>query len=174
LLRDLRPDLCAADIRGNVDTRIRKLEAGEFDGIILASAGLLRLELQDRISELFPPSEFVPDAGQGILAVQTRVQSPASELAAAIDDPGVRLSATAERAVVRGLGAGCNSPVGAYAVLTDGRVRLTAMAADPEERCVYRMEDSADAEHAAKLGEAVGRELLRLLKSGATPTYTES
>jgi hydroxymethylbilane synthase len=139
-LHALRPDLLIEDIRGNVDTRLRHVDAGEFDGVLLAAAGLARLGLEGRISQYFSSEEFVPDAGQGVIAVQTRRDGDVELLVREIDDRESRLAVQAERAVVRALGADCHSPVGVYATVEGERVRVRAMAASEDCSRVARVE----------------------------------
>lgn len=162
-LRALRADLAASDIRGNVDTRLRKVRVGEYDAVILAAAGLLRLGLGHLITEYLPVEDFVPDAGQGIMAVQARAGDPASLLARSIDDDVSRAAARAERAVVLALGAGCHSPVGAYAQVEGGQMILRGMAADEEGRRLHRAVESGPAADAETLGITVARRLQALL-----------
>ena len=114
-VRRLWPQLEVRSIRGNVDTRIRKVREGEFDAILLAAAGVRRLGLDDEVSEWLPATTLLPAPGQGALAVQTRAADPVSALVAALDDPEARATTAAERAFLRELGAGCAAPVGAYA-----------------------------------------------------------
>lgn len=159
-LAALRPDLIAADIRGNVDTRLAKVRNGEYDAIILAAAGMVRLNLEESITEFLPTDAFVPDAGQGIMAAQTRIGDYAEALANQIDDTESRYRATAERAVVRALGAGCRSPVGAYATREGTRMRILAVAASPDLRRLERIEDSGPYDDPVGLGTRVGRRLL--------------
>jgi hydroxymethylbilane synthase len=127
LLRELRPDLAVVPLRGNVDTRLAKLDAGEADAIVLAAAGLRRLGLAERIAFLLDPDEFVPEAGQGCLAVQVRRGEEA--LVAALDHAPSRACFEAERERVRELGGGCSTPVAAYARHVDGRLVLRSWAA---------------------------------------------
>jgi hydroxymethylbilane synthase len=117
----LRPDLQVRDIRGNVDTRLRKVQDGEYDAVVLAAAGLARMGWLDRASQLFEPEQMLPAVGQGILAVQVR-SDDAEALAAvsASDDPQSHAAATAERAFERKLGGGCAVAVAAYATLGRG------------------------------------------------------
>jgi hydroxymethylbilane synthase len=127
LLRELRPDLQVVPLRGNVDTRLRKLDAGQADAILLAAAGLRRLGLEERIGFCLDPHQFVPEAGQGALAVQVRAGEE-STVAAAEHPPSRRLW-EAERASVAELGGGCTVPVAAYAWHEDGAVRVRTWAA---------------------------------------------
>ena len=127
LLAALRPDLEVVPLRGNVDTRLGKLDAGQADVIVLAAAGLRRLGLEHRIAFCLDPHGFVPEAGQGALAVQVRAGEE-HRVAAAEHAPSRRLW-EAERAQVAQLGGGCSTPVGAYAWFEDGEVRVRTWAA---------------------------------------------
>ena len=116
LLMSHRPDLDVVEIRGNVDTRIRKVDEGRYDAVVLATAGLLRLGLEDRISEKLDVREFPPAPGQGALAVQMRDEdSELHRVVKSLDNPDARVTSGAERAFLRGLGGGCTLPVGAHA-----------------------------------------------------------
>ena len=113
-----RPDLTIADIRGNVDTRLRKVEDGEYDATVLAAAGLSRLGWLDRATEVFEPHEMLPAVGQGALAVQTRTDDvDAVAAVSALDHAATRAAVTAERAFERRLGGGCHAAIAAYAVI---------------------------------------------------------
>jgi hydroxymethylbilane synthase len=116
-----RPDVVVSDIRGNVDTRVRKVEDGEYDAAVLAAAGLKRLGWLERAAQVFEPEEMLPAVGQGALAVQVRADD-AEALAAvvALDDPATRAAITAERAFERRLGGGCSAAIGGYATLSPG------------------------------------------------------
>ncbi len=128
LIREMRPDLRVVSIRGNVDTRLRKLAAGEVDALVLAAAGLIRLGRQDVITETLPPDVFVPAPGQGALAIQIRADDGrVGEVVAALDDPPTRLAVEVERLFTERVGGGCRLPVGAYCVARDGRLALTGM-----------------------------------------------
>lgn len=167
-LRARRPDLEVVDIRGNVETRLRRT-ATDLDAVVLASAGLRRLGLADRISEAFDPDDFLPAPAQGALAVECRSDAPAELLAAlaALDDTATRLAALAERAVLSGLQAGCAAPVAAHARVAAGRLTLTATVVSVDGR-VHLMEradaGARDAASALALGADVAG---RLLASGA-------
>tara|TARA_Y100000588_G_scaffold119321_1_gene130644 strand:- start:1613 stop:2110 length:498 start_codon:yes stop_codon:yes gene_type:complete len=120
-----RPDLDVVEIRGNVDTRIRKVDEGTYDAVVLATAGLLRLGLEDRISEKLDVQEFPPAPGQGALAVQMRDEdSELHRVVKSLDDPDARVTSGAERAFLRGLGGGCALPVGAHAWREYDQLRL--------------------------------------------------
>ena len=122
LLAELRPDIRVVPLRGNVDTRLAKLDAGEADAIVLAAAGLERLGLRDRIAFLLDPREFVPEAGQGAIAIQVRAGE--EPLVAALDHAPSRAAVEAERECVRRLGGGCTAAVAAHAWHEGGELRL--------------------------------------------------
>jgi hydroxymethylbilane synthase len=171
-----RPDLRVEDIRGNVDTRIRKLRDGQYDALILAAAGLLRLGLGDQITEYFYIDLFTPDAGQGILAVQTRFDEWLDEITVALDDRCSRLAAGAERACVRALGADCRSPVGAYASVDDDEICIVGMAALEDGSQLHRDVVRGPASDSIELGRELGARLLHALAlqgSQGAETYTE-
>jgi hydroxymethylbilane synthase len=130
-LRQLRPDLQAVELRGNVDTRLRKLAAGEVDAAIIAAAGLLRMGWQERISEYLPVEAFVPSPGQGALGIECRADDAATlALLARIADRSVTIAVEAERAFLRAVGGGCQSPIGAHAVIEGDTLTMHAMLAD--------------------------------------------
>jgi hydroxymethylbilane synthase len=130
-LRAVRDDVEVRELRGNVDTRLRKLAAGEVDALILAAAGLERLGRADAVGGVI--AEFVPAAGQGALALEARAGAIAAERLAAVSDPEATACVTAERVVVHALGATCNTPVGAHArARDDGRLTLTAWVGMPD------------------------------------------
>jgi hydroxymethylbilane synthase len=122
LLAELRPDVRVVPLRGNVETRLAKLDAGDADAIVLAAAGLERLGLAGRIAFLLDPREFVPEAGQGAIAVQVRAGE--EQLVAALDHPPTRAAVEAERDCVRRLGGGCTAAVAAHAWHADGELKL--------------------------------------------------
>ena len=166
-LLGVRHDLDVRSIRGNVDTRVRKVQDGEFDAVVLAAAGVLRLGLADAVTEWLEPGTMLPAPGQGALGVQCRADDERIlAFLAAIDDPEARAETTAERMFLRILGAGCTAPVGAHAVVADpeprdtvsqGRVRLQALVASPDGRQVVRVAGEGDAE---EVGERLAREAL--------------
>ncbi len=114
-LRLLRPDFVIDPVRGNVDTRLRKLHEGQYDAIVLAAAGLRRLGLQNEIAELFSPEQICPAPGQGALGIQTRAEDRAREICAQLNDELTARAVRCERAVLAALGGGCQLPIGAYA-----------------------------------------------------------
>lgn len=129
-LKELRPDVTAVGLRGNVDTRVRLVTAGQVDGAVLAEAGLDRLGLSDRVAQRFTVEEMVPAPGQGALAVETRPQSAAAEVAATIDDPGLRTLLTAERELLSQTQAGCRSALGALATWDSDGIRMDLFVSD--------------------------------------------
>lgn len=159
----VRPDLRVMEIRGNVDTRLRRYEAGEYDAIVLAAAGLKRLGLEGAISQYLAVDMFTPDAGQGILAIQARVGSQAARLAAELNVPDIALQARAERAVVREMGATCRSPVGALLRLEGEDASLVAMAADERGRVVWRVRELVARQEVMPAAAAMGRALAELV-----------
>lgn len=127
----LRPDVEVVSIRGNVDTRLRKVESGDYDAAVLAAAGLERLGLLKRATQVFTTRELLPAVGQGVLALQCRTEdTELVELLRALDDADTRVAITAERAFLRALGAGCRLPVGAYATLDGEKLRIDGLLAD--------------------------------------------
>lgn len=128
-----RPDLHVVPLHGNVDTRLRRLDEGEVDALLLAAAGLVRLGRQDRITALLPAELVPPAPGQGALAVVVRADDPRTrEVVAPLDDPDVRAAVTTERALLEATGGGCRAPVGALGTVDGGRLRLVAGAVDPD------------------------------------------
>ena len=147
-------------VRGNVDTRLRKLDAGEFDALILAVAGLKRLGYADRISEAIPHDDCIPAPGQGIVAIETRDEDEDTRPAvAALNDAQAAACFDAERAVVAGLGGGCELPLGAIAVHTAGGLDLQAIVASPDGTRSVRRRAIGDPARAAELGRRVADEL---------------
>jgi len=161
VLLSVRPDLDVQPIRGNVDTRLRKLESGGFEAIVLAAAGLERLGLTVPHRELLDPDVFVPAVGQGILGLEARAddQTTLGHLAA-LDDPATRPCALAERACLARLGASCNTPVAAYARLEGATVRFTAIVASEDGRRLLRANGNGSTTDAATIGRAAADSLL--------------
>ncbi|MBX9600337.1 MAG: hydroxymethylbilane synthase [Bryobacteraceae bacterium] len=161
-LKAMRPDLVMRPIRGNVDTRIRKLDEGEFEAIVLAAAGLRRLGLAGRIAELLEPSVMLPAAGQGALAVETRSGGRGFEQVQALNHFPTRAAATAERAMLRALGGGCQVPIGGYARERNGSVELDGLVIAPDGSRVVRASERGAAADAEAVGEALARRLREL------------
>ena len=157
-LKRLFPDWDVQPVRGNVQTRLRKLDEGQFSALVLASAGLKRLGLEARISRCFSPEEMLPAAGQGILAVQARAGEDVSFLSA-FHDPDGADCLLAERAFVRALDGGCTSPVAAHAVLEGDTLRLTGLNVTAENTPFF---DQISGPRA--LAEALGRTLAERMK----------
>ncbi len=164
-LKALRRDVVVKDLRGNVDTRIRKLDEGQYDAVILASAGLVRLGLQDRISARIAVNEMLPAVGQGAIAIETRSDNEfAVHSASRLDHRETRLACLAERAFLRSLGGGCQLPIAAHAVLDGEILLLDGLVATPNGSHILRDSLSAPANEA----EALGAQLAdRLISRGA-------
>jgi hydroxymethylbilane synthase len=159
-LKALRPDLDIQSLRGNVDTRLRKLEAGEYDAIILAVAGLNRLGKTELIKQVISPEIMCPAAGQGALAIEIRAgDSVTGQHLAFLDDAAARATTTCERALLNQMGGGCQVPIGALAEIRNGRLHLEAVVADPDGTKVLR--ESREGSDPVQLGESVGETLLQ-------------
>ncbi|MEN6536541.1 MAG: uroporphyrinogen-III synthase, partial [Bryobacteraceae bacterium] len=142
-------------------TRLRKLDEGRYDAIVLAAAGLKRLGWESRIAEVLPPDLMCPAVGQGALAVETRSdEGIAYRACAALDHAASRAAVTAERALLGALGGGCQVPIGAHASIADGRLHLYGLVASPDGSAVIRRETSGPPADAQRLGAELGRELL--------------
>lgn len=165
--KKLYPQASFKGVRGNVITRLAKLDEGQYGALILAAAGVKRLGLADRISRYFDPDEMIPAAGQGILAVQGRADM-AYDFLAGYNDPEGELAALAERAFVRELDGGCTSPVAAHAVIRDGQMDLNGLYYDETEGgyLIDRMVGPADKESAQKLGQELARSLRQRYQAG--------
>lgn len=163
-----RPDLRINELRGNVDTRLRKLDAGDYDAIILAAAGLRRLDFTERISAAIEPSEMLPAVGQGALGIETRVDDALTiELLATLDHAQTRRACIAERALLRELGGGCQVPIAAHAVVNENHLQIEGLVAALSGNPLLR-ESLADAVTNDAQAERAGAELAnRLLNRGA-------
>lgn len=157
-LRHGRPDLVVESLRGNLDTRIRKLAEGQYDAIVLAAAGLNRMGWTDRIAEILPPEVMCPAVGQGALAIETAAAN--CHLVAALEHAPTRASITAERALLRALGGGCQVPIGAHARAEGARLRIVAVVAMPDGSGLIRGEREGAANDAESLGAELGADLL--------------
>ncbi|HUA84783.1 MAG TPA: hydroxymethylbilane synthase [Bryobacteraceae bacterium] len=159
-LRALGRKLIIENLRGNVDTRLRKLDEGQYDSIVLASAGLRRLGWADRITTLLPVETICPAAGQGALAIETRNDGgDAQRIIETLDHPASRIAVTAERALLRTLGGGCQVPVGGHATVEGSAIHLRAIVASPDGERIVRGEKSGDDPEST--GVELARELLR-------------
>jgi hydroxymethylbilane synthase len=161
-LRAIRGDLDIHPLRGNVDTRLRKLEQGEYDAIILAFAGLKRLGKTELIKQIIPAEIMCPAAGQGALGIEIRAGDASTrERLVFLDDEVARARTTCERALLNRLGGGCQVPIGALAELRDGKLHLDAIVADPDGSKLLRESRDGDFKHPEQLGNNVGEALLR-------------
>ncbi len=163
-LRQLFPDQGTAPVRGNLQTRLKKLDSGEYSGLVLAAAGVKRLCLEERISRYFSTEEILPAACQGIIAVQGR-RGENTDYLKLFDDPDSHIAAEAERGFVRELDGGCSSPVAAYCTLSDGNIHLEGLYYDEASDQGIKGSSEGKPENAAELG----RELARRLRAQAHP-----
>jgi hydroxymethylbilane synthase len=159
-LRKLRPDLAIESVRGNVDTRLRKLDEGQYDSILLAAAGLKRLGWGARIAEILPADAMCSAVGQGALAIETRAAGPGFDAVRVLDHAATHAAVAAERGVLAALGGGCQVPIGAHATVEGGRVRLLGVVVSPDGTELVRAESQGAAEDAEALGRGLGEELL--------------
>jgi hydroxymethylbilane synthase len=160
-LRARRPDLQIQDIRGNLDTRLRKLDEGRYDAIVLASAGLRRLGWENRITELFNPSVMCPAVGQGALAVETRDDDgSAFHIAQRLEHAETRAAVTAERAVLAALGGGCQAPLGSHAYIDGDTLFLIAIVVSPDGQQLVRQAKQGPVGEAASIGRLLAEQLL--------------
>lgn len=159
-LKALRPDIDIHPLRGNVDTRLRKLEAGEYDAVILAAAGLNRLGKTELVKQVIPADVMCPAAGQGALGIEIRAgDSTTRQHLVFLDDADARAATTCERALLTKLGGGCQVPIGAFAEVRGGKLHLDGIVADPDGSKVLR--ESREGSDPVSLGETVGEILLR-------------
>ena len=164
-LRALRPDIVVEPLRGNVNTRLAKLERGEYDAIVLASAGLQRLGMASRIAEEFSPEHMLPAAAQGVLGIEClQDREDLRSLLARLEDAATKVTTLAERAVARALQANCQSPVASYATLAGDELSLQALVASADGTTILRESARAAACDAESLGIEVAT---RLLERGA-------
>lgn len=161
LLLHLRPDLVVSDLRGNLDTRFARLQAGAFDGILLARAGVRRLGRDEAIGEILDPSAWIPAVGQGALGIAARSDDAATlELLEPLHDARAGAAVTAERAFLRALEGGCQIPIGALAVPEGDGLRMSGFVAGLDGKPFLRAEGSAPVAEAEALGVALAQELL--------------
>jgi len=165
-LRRLRPDLELIPMRGNLDTRLRKLERGDCDALVLAAAGVHRLGLRERITGYFTFDQMCPAVGQGALAIEIRQGDAALAYAVApLDDPATHFAVRAERAMLRRLGGGCQVPIAAHASFEDGQLRLRGVVASLDGSRVIRAAANGSEKDPESLGAGVAEELLKAGKS---------
>jgi hydroxymethylbilane synthase len=160
-LRARRPDLQIEDIRGNVDTRLRKLDEGRYDAIVLASAGLRRLGLEHRITEVFNPSVMCPAVGQGALAVETRDDGgEAFRIAKRLEHAASRIAVTAERAVLGALGGGCQAPIGSHAYIDGDTLIVVGAVVSPDGAQVVRRRIHGSIADPVSVGRSLAEQIL--------------
>ena len=160
-LRTDRPDLDVIPLRGNVNTRLAKLDAGDYDAIILASAGLKRLGFEDRIRSVLTPEQSLPAIGQGAVGIESRVNDDEiNALIAPLRCPDTWITVSAERALNKRLAGGCQVPIGGYALLDKGQIWLRGLVGRPDGSEMLRAEVSGKAEDAEALGIALAEDLL--------------
>ena len=170
-LRHLRPDLDLRDLRGNVDTRLRKVESGEYEAVMVAKAGLDRLGLSQRISEVLAPEICMPAVGQGAIAVECRLKdTEAGDLLAPLDDAETRTAIIAERALLSALHGGCQVPLGAWARIERGELILDACVCSVDGLQYVKQRATSAPDQAAQLGEHMARVLI---EAGAQPILEE-
>jgi hydroxymethylbilane synthase len=160
-LLQLRPDLTTHPIRGNVDTRLRKLDEGQYDMLIMAAAGLIRLGLRERIAFLLEPTEFVPAPAQGALAIQAREDDPRTiELLKPMDDMQSRCIVQAERQILMRLHPGCHAPVGVFGRKVGGDIQIYAFVSKPDGTEALGRKTEGPFEQAFELAEKLAEELI--------------
>src|SRR2546426_546347 len=164
-LKHLRSDLVFKDLRGNVDTRLRKLDQGQYDALVLACAGLRRLDREDRISAPLATQEMLPAVGQGAIAIEARAgDQDTIGVVSKLDHKFTRLACTAERSFLLSLGGGCLLPIAAYAIVRDKRIRLQGLVANALGKQIVRDHISGSLDEAEELGSRLAE---RLLANGA-------
>jgi hydroxymethylbilane synthase len=164
-LRALRDDLTVKDLRGNVDTRVRKLDEGQYDALILASAGLIRLGLRDRISAAISIGEILPAVGQGAIAIEARADDEIAVAATSkLNHRETELACRAERAFLRGLGGGCQFPIAANATLSQDTLTLEGLVAKPDGSALIRDQLASNFDRPEEIGSTLAE---RLLERGA-------
>ena len=160
-LLHIRPDLQMADIRGNVDTRLRRVADGDFDAIVLAEAGLNRLAMADRITEILSVERMVPAVGQGALGIEARSDDEATcEVLSALDHTATHRAVLAERSLLRTLQGGCLAPVGAWGRIEEGSLHLSAVVVSPNGQTRLAHSDVSQPNAAEALGQRVAETLL--------------
>jgi hydroxymethylbilane synthase len=160
-LKSLRQDVIVKDLRGNVDTRVRKLDEGQYDALILASAGLIRLGLRNRITAAISPAEMLPAVGQGAIAIETRADDEVSVTATAkLNHRETELACRAERAFLRSLGGGCQFPIAAHAVVEGAALNLEGLVAKPSGEEILRDRITGASDQADLIGTQLAQRLL--------------
>ncbi len=159
-IKELMPGVTTAPVRGNVETRLRKLDEGQYSALVLAAAGLKRLGLGDRISRYFSPEEMIPAACQGVLGIQTRAGAD-SALIERINDNDARRCALAERAYVKAIGADCGSPDTAFAQISGDQIMIMALRYDAERQTVLKDSICGPASDAEVLGKELADRMIK-------------
>jgi hydroxymethylbilane synthase len=160
-IKHLRPDAVIVALRGNLDTRLRKLESSDLDAIVLAAAGLLRLGLAERIRAYLPADQMLPAVGQGALCIEAREHDPVTrELLGLLDHPETRTAVTAERAFLTTLQGGCQVPLAAHAQLRQDRLHMQGLVADLDGRRILRATAQGAPASAEEIGRGLGKDLL--------------
>ncbi|MES9972148.1 MAG: hydroxymethylbilane synthase [Candidatus Thiodiazotropha sp.] len=160
-LAEMRPDLTIKSLRGNVNTRLRKLDEGEYDAIILAAAGLIRLGFESRITALIGPEQSLPAIGQGAVGIECRVDDPRiNDLIAPLHDTETAFCVAAERAMNQRLNGGCQVPIAGYAMLESGNLWLRGLVGEPDGSRIIRGEVEGTTQEAQAMGEGLADRLL--------------
>ena len=160
-LLHIRPDLDFRDLRGTVDTRLRKVDSGEYEAILLAKAGLDRLGLSQRIAETLSPEVCLPAVGQGAIAVEARLKdAEVASIVGALDDAETRTAIIAERALLAAMQGGCQVPLGAWARMERGELLMEAVVCSVDGVQYIKERATGAAENAAQIGEQLARQLL--------------
>lgn len=162
-LLSYRPDLQIVPLRGNIDTRIKKLESEGLDAIILASAGLIRMGWKDIITEIISPEIILPSVGQGAVGIESRRFDVAVlQAIVGLDHEETHLALEAERAFLRVMGGGCQVPIAAYATLNDNKINLKALVGSPDGKQILKSEKNGLSQNAESIGDGLGKELLSM------------
>lgn len=160
-LKEIRPDIVIKDLRGNVNTRLIKLDNGEYDAIILAAAGLIRLQMSERVARFIPPEESLPAVGQGAVGIECRLDdSQTIALLKPLEHAVTRARVTAERAMNLALEGGCQVPIGSFALLEDEQLFLRGLVASVDGKTVIRKEIRGHKDNAEQLGLTLAQQLL--------------
>jgi len=171
-LRHLRPDCTVADIRGNVETRLRKLDTGAYDAIVLAAAGLKRLGQAHVVTQYFDPEVFVPAVGQGALVIECRADDARlHEMLRPVDHLPTRWAVEAERAFLHAVGGGCSTPIGAFAEIRGAVLHLIGAVIDPAGVHVVRCRTSGDPAQRVELARTLAGEVLAAAAAAAPAVF---
>lgn len=172
LVRSLRPDIAVEGVRGNVGTRIRKMHKGQYDALVLAAAGLVRLGREDEATERLDPLSFIPAVGQGAIALQARSNDlELLELLSVVEHAATRWEVTAERAFLRTMGGGCRTPMACFGSVMNAYIRVVGMVASVDGERSYKAQVTGEAREAETLGEKLAQ---TLLEQGASALLLEA